>query len=643
MEIDVAEGAPIEIIDEDDDDDDEECLVTFGMADGERAADDDDDDGDVVIVNDAAEPAAAAADGDVVIVQNVVVIEDDEAAAAKQFSLTDFEKDAARRAFERTKAIMDKDAQGKNATSMRTDLPAVAKLSFLHDDSLEHRKRVKAHWGLKHTVRNQQVSNYYKAREDLIQSAKVGCATRLREVDPRKKHSKWRAIWDKVYEAIKDVVHNNQGRLSNCRIKRIARQKASEAELSEPDMKNLMLRLRVFKRRYKVSLHSAARVLKDPPDVMLAKTRAFHWVVAQVERRFPNIAVDDRCNTDELPQSPSGSMNQTTKIAFLGHEKRGPTNDPQRAVQHTLADETYRIGTFMPICGPERHDQPFAFMLFRGGVANLEHEKAHYHDKVAVRFSESGSVDERFVLDHFLPLWRQLEGPRKRLRMLFMDHHTAHFTEDVMKQFEEARTLVIKIPKSMTSVLQMLDVYFFHWLRRTHAELVDQFDEQFPGKQCNASEKRIYTQRFSAEAFLHVTKQARHRSYMEALGYFHPTTENVRLRGMPDYRYDPNWEPSTDVQQSTCAWLDRVALVWEATQHEVAIAPTIAMSQPKLVVAKPKPKTQAEKDSASVKRKNKAFETAAVGTRSLMAFVRPTPVKRAREDDGDTQAESQAA
>ena len=33
-----------------------------------------------------------------------------------------------------------------------------------------------------------------------------------------------------------------------------------------------------------------------------------------------------------------------------------------------------------------------------------------------------------------------------------MDHHRAHVTERVLKEFEKARTFVVKLPKNLTSL-----------------------------------------------------------------------------------------------------------------------------------------------------------------------------------------------
>ena len=59
---------------------------------------------------------------------------------------------------------------------------------------------------------------------------------------------------------------------------------------------------------------------------------------------------------------------------------------------------------------------------------------------------------------------RKHQNGRVKIRVLFMDHHKAHFTKKVKKAFFDAFTILLPIPKHLTSVLQLLDKWF--WLVR---------------------------------------------------------------------------------------------------------------------------------------------------------------------------------
>jgi hypothetical protein len=308
-------------------------------------------------------------------------------------------------------------------------------------------------------------------------------------------------------------------------------------------------------------------------------------------------------------------------VCSLGYES-GEAASPHRVVSHTLLDEKHKIGSFIPFfskpCDATK-DQPIGIMLYKGGQGNPTEENKHYNPKVLVRFNESGSCDEKFMLEGFLPLWRDLEGPTPRVRMLFMDHHKAHFTQKVMDEFLACRTIVCKIPKSMTSVLQALDVYVFSSFRHLYGIKADDFVFRNPKHVPNAMEKRIYTQKFSAESMLQILHRGRFEHYFEQLGYWKPTSASVKLRGLPGYVYDPDWEPASDVVDAIKADLDKVAARYEATRPLVLPAPAAPLVQ---AIAK----TPAKPPAARTKR-GKMLQVGATLPK-LSTFKGFTPVKQ---------------
>ena len=79
------------------------------------------------------------------------------------------------------------------ADGKRHDLTVVAKLSLLHDASLENRQAVSKHFGA-NTVTNKQVENYRKLEETLVDQYKANETSPRRVCDKAKKPSKYKPI-----------------------------------------------------------------------------------------------------------------------------------------------------------------------------------------------------------------------------------------------------------------------------------------------------------------------------------------------------------------------------------------------------------------------------------------------------------------
>jgi hypothetical protein len=168
------------------------------------------------------------------------------------------------------------------------------------------------------------------------------------------------------------------------------------------------------------------------------------------------------------------------------------------------------------------------------------------------------------MINKFLPYWKSLEGPHPRIRMLFMDHHVAHMTDRVLEAMIEARTILVKIPKSMTAYLQSLDVHVFTWMRRIYQQHVDKFLAENVDHICSAMEKRVFTLNFSARSFAAIDEKFRYLHCFEQLGYINvgKSTSPINLHGMQMYRYEAAWEPASDVKEATEKTLAEVRIAF---------------------------------------------------------------------------------
>ena len=455
----------------------------------------------------------------------------------------------------------------------RVSYPPFARLAAISDQSLEMRQMVaKAFGGC--TVKVAQVKDWAKHEAALL-TAYSRNTTLFRVVDPRRKGSPWKPLWDAAYKTIVEWAKNGE-RISRLRVKHEVRRLA--VAKGHP-VDKVCRRIPKFRQRYGVTFTKACRIRKDTPEVALAKVRSFHWFIAAALARFPSLTLDDIVNADECPMSASGCMDSPTEVATFVHEGVQLKN-PDRAVQHSILDEKYRIGTFLPFLGRGRPD-PIGFCLFAGNPKHPAEEKKHYSQHVKVVFNDSGSLDESFMLNELLPFWKASEGPTPRVRLLFMDHHRAHFTERVLARFAECRTIIVRIPKSMTSVLQALDVYVFARFRSMYVEEVDTFVADHPNHKPTAMEKRSWCTLWCANAFRKVSDGFRYSHCFEQLGMWRPDPPEcgIKLRAMPEYVFDASWLPASDVIASAQVQFAAVSAALELSAAVLPPTSTSASSQ----------------------------------------------------------------
>ena len=477
---------------------------------------------------------------------------------------------------------------------LRNDVAAWIKLACCTDGSVEVRRLASKAAGCKLPT-NRQVAFWKTQIDELRRSSRRGMPTKKRLVDGRKNHSAYKPLWEELYAWIKEQVARNQ-RLSRRKIRREAVALAQKHNYP-PD--NISERFAAFLRRYRVGITKATRVLVDSVDVQLSKCRTFHWFVAFCEAFFAgkgvDICLEARTNVDEVPQSPSGYMHGHAEVVTLGFSGDVQERNKNRPVKATIADMNHRIGSFIPFLCAEMHAWPKdAIMLFRGGARNILEEQQSYHAKVETHFSASGSVDEQFMLEVFLPFWKRLEGPVPRIRFLFMDHHNAHLTPPVIDAFTQCRTVLIKIPKSMTSILQILDVHVFHQFRKVYSDKLEDYLAKYPATPTNASTTRLITNVMSGRALQAVTASFDFHARMTSMGYLKPTTESVNLRALPQYKYDPTWTPASDVQQQARRHCEEVWQAYELALHSQQLAEPATEPEPMIARRPGRPKRDRE-------------------------------------------------
>ena len=336
---------------------------------------------------------------------------------------------------------------------------------------------------------------------------------------------------------------------------------------------------KVFRRfldRYGIHIGKAKRVSPDTPEVQCQKMDCYFWRTRELWRVFHEILSPGQfCNIDEVAMSPSGTMQREDETVMV--TSVNGTLKEQGVAKKTIMSDKYKAATFLPFAQaqlPEHNGQPMVgFLLFRGNPRDFDKESLTYDKRVYVRFNASGSVDERFMLEEFLPVWRS-HAPRDnhgmiRPRVLFMDHHKAHFTARVKAAFEDALTIVVAIPKLLTSLLQFLDRWFFfvRYCYRVlgHKYIADERNEPNP----DAAGKRMLMTRWCSEAYLQVMKRWTGRgtiaNQFRDLGMIDPVAATVeKLRGVRAYQA---WSLHEDFELHTAdkkkfPWVDE-AKEWQ--------------------------------------------------------------------------------
>ena len=442
-------------------------------------------------------------------------------------------------------------AESSEPSGLRNDLPAWVKVGLCAAGAKLGDRQLAARLTGSKTVRNSQVAAYKKQLKELIElCTKVGHSS-SRVCDLSLKPAKHKPLWDDVYKRIVEHVKAKKV-MSKAKIRVIVREVAKDRGTPYEEVNRYISN---FRRRYGITLWVSKRKLRDPPEVVEQKINQFLWFCRTVREAFPELRVEDYFNMDESPQSVSGVMDKRGGSEAVRLEREN-VDRRKEATQHTFLDEYHKVATFIPVFGVWPAGRRPAMMLFRheGRPRTWEEEKKSFPEDMRVCLNASGSVDTEFMLNEFTPWWSSLEEPgRQNPRVLLMDHHTAHFPQSVNDAFEEARTIVIRIPKSLTSILQPLDVYFFGQYRTQYAERLVSIVDQIT--QNSTAVKRVVTTRV-AQFALNACRMDSRLAFSH-LGFTSDT--DIKLRGMPEgWKPDLEWEPAEATKEEAQAMLDRI-------------------------------------------------------------------------------------
>lgn len=317
-------------------------------------------------------------------------------------------------------------------------------------------------------------------------------------------------------------------------------------------------------------------------------------------------------------------MDPKASLVTLGNES-GALSDKQRFVKHTIMDEKHRIGSFIPVLGHHATTHPTTMMLFKGNPRNAAHERTYYPPSMDVVFNSSGSVDEQFMLKVFLPFWIRLEGTSPRVRILFLDHHRAHYTPAVAEAFIAARTAVVLLPKSLTWMTQSLDVHVFAQYRAKYAQLVeDVVCKKLKDCRPCAAECRVWTARLAFRAYSAIHASFRFEDNFGALGYL-PDQSKVHLRSNRSYVVDQAFRPDSVLEEKTAVWLGRVQEALDAEVVRAAAADVPLSLEDELMRTPTRAPTRAQ-----LKRTRTAVVVTPTGQRSIKQFF--TPINPSQPD-----------
>jgi hypothetical protein len=194
----------------------------------------------------------------------------------------------------------------RNDYAERVDLKAWAKLAVVYSekdkektipDKLKFRRQVAKHFGCA-PIRPYQIKNWYDDRIHLLKLCTQGLKQGSRVVDKRRKFSKYKDIWDAVYEKIRAACTADQT-MSNVRIRLWIRElyEAKHPVSTEEQLKSSRCSASTPKRFGR--FHLAFLPCSSPgfESSRSRERRALHPSQASVCR-------DPRRRSDQLPRQP---------------------------------------------------------------------------------------------------------------------------------------------------------------------------------------------------------------------------------------------------------------------------------------------------------------------------------------------------
>jgi len=287
-----------------------------------------------------------------------------------------------------------------------------------------------------------------------------------------------------------------------------------------------------FKRRNRIALQFEKRHVKRTNAQLLGQAQGFHAFAARLYSL--NCTFCDVFHFDESPMSFSGLMDKRRSLNFAGQENV----ISQWPLQ---ANDYKRCGTFgilvSPFSGVKR-----IYIIFKGrgqvseGEA-AEHKASLQRDRLDVSFTDTGSVNDRWIVEHLLKVI-----PRGAL--LVWDHCHSHVSAYMSKSVKEHGIMPLLIPKGLTSFLQWLDTSFFAHFRRSYVVAADNWAQAHDlSVKVTARDRRSYMKLWTVEAIARSFHLSRCHDGMKTLGYIgwqeDPQGKRLSVRGLPDYVYDP--------------------------------------------------------------------------------------------------------
>jgi hypothetical protein len=174
-------------------------------------------------------------------------------------------------------------------------------------------------------------------------------------------------------------------------------------------------------------------------------------------------------------------------------------------------------------------------LLFKGAEGlvpsrSLDRECVSFFSPKACMTS---SIMTKYVVPHIMRF-----NPKSSV--LVLDSATSHTTESVVRSAHDAGLTTLTIPGKCTPVLQACDVYNFAAYRQTHNKFVS---EAASVRGCpafqnlTASDKRALMSSIVAESAMYVWSRLDVQDVFSKLGYLRPTTESVKLRSLPTFKF----------------------------------------------------------------------------------------------------------
>lgn len=197
-------------------------------------------------------------------------------------------------------------------------------------------------------------------------------------------------------------------------------------------------------------------MLKVSLETMMLRAQDFHAYVSRIWDVF-HFPVANVANMDESPLSFTGSSKALRSLTVKGI--------PNVVGPSPISDADNKKSATLLVTAFSRFQKVKPIVLFKGGgQVVLSHnfstspaacpsqvsrdERSKWSKDVLVFFNESATVDEAFMLEHYIPTVTRALTPG----LLVFDSCNSHLTDSVKKAFLEKGIALAVIPKVSASV-----------------------------------------------------------------------------------------------------------------------------------------------------------------------------------------------